>query len=141
MANPYIGIYSSSKAAMIQLSEILRVELAPLGVRVITAMVGAVTTPIHDKAGELNLPPGSYYQQIRDLINDIRKGSSKPGSQDVNVVAKNLVHDIIGGRSGLIWRGGTSSLSGYLSWLLPVGFWEKVVNGGRGLDQVKLEQK
>ncbi|RYP74976.1 hypothetical protein DL771_002624 [Monosporascus sp. 5C6A] len=43
---PWGGIYSSSKAAVKQLSEILRVELEPLGVRVVTALIGAVDTQI-----------------------------------------------------------------------------------------------
>ncbi|RYP56730.1 hypothetical protein DL771_011669 [Monosporascus sp. 5C6A] len=135
------GIYSSSKAAAKQISEILRVELRPLGVRVITGMVGAVKTPIHDRTGELNLPTGSYYQNIRDLINDIRKGTKKPGAVDVEVASKAIINDITSGKSGIIWRGGTSSLTRYLEWLLPNGLWETVVNNGRGLELVKLGEK
>ncbi|KAI1375603.1 putative short-chain dehydrogenase/reductase [Hypoxylon crocopeplum] len=135
------GIYSSSKAAAKQMSEILRVELQPLGVRVITAMVGAVVTPIHDRAGELDLPAGSPYQNIRDLINDVRKGVHKPGAVKVEVASKALISDITSGKTGLVWRGGTASLSRYLGWLLPNGVWESVVNNGRGLNMVKPGEK
>jgi 1-acylglycerone phosphate reductase len=104
-------------------------------------MIGAVHTPIHDKAGELVLPEGSYYQSVRETINDQRKGMKKPGSQQVDVTAKNLVNDIVAGRAGLVWRGGTATLVRYLVWLLPSGLFEHVVNDGRGLNKVHVEEK
>jgi 1-acylglycerone phosphate reductase len=139
--NAAVGVYSSSKVAAKQISETLRIELQPLGVTVITAMIGAVHTPIHDKAGELVLPEGSYYQSVRETINDQRKGMTKPGSQQVDVTAKNLVNDIVAGRAGLVWRGGTATLVRYLVWLLPSGLFEHVVNDGRGLNKVHVEEK
>lgn len=120
----------------------MRTEMAPLGVRVITAIVGAVHTPIHQRAGELNLPEGSYYAGMRDHINEVRKGTAKPGAVDVTTVCKTLVADIDGGKSGIVWRGGTATAVRFLSWLLPNGLWEHVVNNGRGLEQVtKPSQK
>lgn len=133
----YAGIYSSSKVAGKQLSETLRVELEPLGVRVSTAMVGAVHTPIHEKVGELNLPADSYYKQIREFINNQRQGLMQPNPQDVERTSKNLVHDILSGHTGLIWRGGWSTISRYISWLLPAMLFEGVINGGRGLPELK----
>lgn len=131
------GIYSSSKIAAKQIGETLRVELAPLGVHVVTVMCGAVHTPIHDKAGELTLPEGSYYRGAQDIIKNQRKGLMKPGSQQVDVTAQNIVADVLGGSNGVIWRGGTATLSRYLTWLLPTGLLERVVNKDRGLAQVK----
>ncbi|KAJ8122118.1 hypothetical protein O1611_g9927 [Lasiodiplodia mahajangana] len=130
------GVYSGSKVAAKQTSEVMRTELAPLGVRVITGIIGAVHTPIHERAGELNLPEGSPYQNLRDHINEVRKGTVKPGAVDVTSVCKSIISDIEGGKSGIIWRGGTSSLVRFLSWLLPAGLWETVVNNGRGLEKV-----
>lgn len=115
--------------------------MQPLGVRVVTAMVGAVHTPIHDNAGELELPADSYYQNVRDVINVNRKGENKPGSQDVNVTSRNLVNDVTGGSSGMIWRGGTATVAKLITWLLPMGLLEKAVNGGRGVEQIKLTEK
>ena len=116
-------------------------ELQPLGIRVITAMVGAVHTPIHDKAGELELPTDSYYQSIRNVINEQRLGRKKPGSQAAALTAKNLVHDIVAGRTGLIWRGGTATLVCYLGWLLPSSVFEYIVNDGRGLKEISVKEK
>ncbi|KAF2971904.1 hypothetical protein GQX73_g1746 [Xylaria multiplex] len=130
------GVYSSSKAAAKQISECMRTELAPLGVRVITGIIGAVQTPIHQRAGDLVLSEGSYYQNLRDHINEVRKGTTKPGAVDVASVCKTIVSDVDGEKRGIVWRGGTAAAVRFLSWLLPNGLWESVVNKGRGLEQV-----
>ncbi|KAI1155367.1 putative short-chain dehydrogenase/reductase [Nemania diffusa] len=130
------SVYSSSKIAAKVMSETMRTELAPLGVRVITGVIGAVHTPIHQRAGELNLPPRSYYRNLRDHINEILKGNNKPGAVNTDVVCQGIISDITGGKSGVIWRGGTASAVKILSWLLPAGVWEGIVNKGRGLELV-----
>ncbi|KAK3344778.1 putative short-chain dehydrogenase/reductase [Neurospora tetraspora] len=121
----WAGIYSSSKSAMNSILATLRAE----GVRVITA------------ASDLVLPEGSYYQQVFDRISDIRKGLAQLGSMDVNVVPRSMVADIESGKNGVIWRGGTSSLTRYLVWLLPNGLFESLVNWVRGLERVQTETK
>lgn len=123
------------------MSETLRLELKPLGVRVVTAVVGSVHTPIHENAGELHLPADSYYRQIRDTINNWRIGSMKPGSEVAHVTARNIVHDIIGGRIGLIWRGGFASSCRYLAWLLPARLVDYMVSQNRGLSDIKRTEK
>ncbi|KAI0201521.1 putative short-chain dehydrogenase/reductase [Astrocystis sublimbata] len=130
------SVYTSSKAAAKHLSECLRTEMAPLGVRVITAVVGAVHTPIHQRAGELDLPQGSYYRNLRDHINEVRKGTTKPGACDTETVCKGLIADITGNKSGVVWRGGTAGGVRLLSWIAPAGIWDSIVNNGRGLEQV-----
>ena len=100
------------------------------------APVGAVHTPIHQRAGELNIPSTSYYQNLRDHINEVREGTTKPGAVDTDTVCKALIADITGGKSGVIWRGGTASAVRLLSWISPSSVWDSIVNNGRGLDQV-----
>ncbi|KAI1112001.1 putative short-chain dehydrogenase/reductase [Nemania sp. NC0429] len=119
-----------------KMSECMRTELAPLGVRVITVVVGAFHTPIHERVGELNMPPSSYYQSLRDKINEVRKGTTKPGAVDTETVCKGLITDITGDKSGLVWRGGTATGVRILSWLAPSFIWDSIVNNGRGLELV-----
>ncbi|KAK0625508.1 putative short-chain dehydrogenase/reductase [Bombardia bombarda] len=138
MSFAYAGIYSSSKVAARRISETLRIELAPLGVRVITCMAGAIHTPIHTNAGELRLPEGSYYTVVRDTISKQREGAMKPGAQTPDVTAKSIVNDIVAGKSGEIWRGGLSSLVRYLAALVP-GVLEYIINGDKDLPLVKKE--
>ncbi|KAK3327467.1 putative short-chain dehydrogenase/reductase [Cercophora scortea] len=131
------GIYNSSKAAEVSISESLRLELAPLGVRVLTAMVGAVHTPIHDKAGALNLPETSYYQAAQKVIADQRAGVLKTNSQAVDVTARSLVRDVESGRVGKVWRGGLASTVRYSVRLLPRGILERAANRVKGLEIVR----
>lgn len=46
---PYLGVYSASKFALESISDALRRELAPLGVKVIVIEPGAIRTPIWEK--------------------------------------------------------------------------------------------
>lgn len=65
----------------------------------------------------------------------------KPGSEEAHVTARNIVNDIIGGRSGLIWCGGFASSCRYLAWLLPAGLIDYMVSQNRGLSDVKRGEK
>ncbi|EEA25547.1 hypothetical protein TMatcc_006222 [Talaromyces marneffei ATCC 18224] len=132
------GIYNSSKAATALLSETLRLELSPLGVRVITAMVGAVNTQFFADRRDLTLPAESFYQPIHDKIARENKGLQYTTSmkQDVDVFAKNLVNDVVGGKSGLVWRGKSSSMSWLACAVVPGSVLTSMMNGNKGLDEL-----
>ncbi|KAL4997566.1 hypothetical protein BDV10DRAFT_201832 [Aspergillus recurvatus] len=131
------GIYNSSKAAATFVSETLRLELAPLHVRVVTAMVGAVGTQIYTKHN-MTLPEDSYYKPIEKYIAKQASGElQEPNNEDINVTARNIVRDTLGGRRGKIWRGGEAGAAKYGSWLLPTWFVEWLLHQGRGLFQLK----
>ncbi|KAH9892279.1 putative short-chain dehydrogenase/reductase [Xylariomycetidae sp. FL2044] len=133
------GIYSTSKAAVKQISEVMRVELEPLGVRVVTSIIGAVDTPILDNShpGPFQMPPDSYYQPIRPVILDIRAGKKAPELTDVDVLARQLVGDILGGAKGPIWRGSTSTVCRLLSNWLPDSWLDYLNNGARGIAEIR----
>ncbi|KKY27177.1 putative short-chain dehydrogenase [Diplodia seriata] len=61
MYAPYYGYYAASKAAMQKLGETLRLEMQPLGVRVITVVSGAVESKVFDNGGGFKSPEGSLY--------------------------------------------------------------------------------
>lgn len=63
--NVQTGIYSSSKAAITQLSETLRLELSPLGISVLCIMAGTITTDFHANEPKVVLLPTSRYAAIR----------------------------------------------------------------------------
>ncbi|RDK39633.1 NAD(P)-binding protein, partial [Aspergillus phoenicis ATCC 13157] len=75
---PWIGIYSSSKAAINQLSETLRLELSPLGVSVLCIMAGTITTDFHANEPEVVLLPTSRYAAIGQTISDWATGRAGP---------------------------------------------------------------
>lgn len=136
---PYLmitGIYGSSKSAATTISEVLRLELKPLGVRVITGLIGGVETPIHQNAGDLVLPETSYYHSVKDVISEIHSGAKK-AAQPVDVTARAIAGDIVNGKSGRIWRGSFSSTLGWLASLLPYSALVFMVSSDKKLENVQ----
>ncbi|RYO90884.1 hypothetical protein DL766_009703 [Monosporascus sp. MC13-8B] len=101
------GAYNSSKTAMTFLSETLRMEMRPLGVRVVTAMVGEVETEFYNH-DTFSLPPDSHYKSIEAIIRKQSTGEMQVNNEKAWVTARNLVNDVLSGRSGQVWRGGVA---------------------------------
>ena len=116
---PYAGIYNSSKAAETWFSETLRIEMEPLGVRVITAMVGEVDTKIYDNGSPPDLPKGSYYEGVKQYITDQAAGRFQKSGELAEKTARNLVLDVLSGMSGQTRPGGVAGTASIASWLLP----------------------
>ncbi|OBT39596.1 hypothetical protein VE00_10798 [Pseudogymnoascus sp. WSF 3629] len=134
------GLYNSSKAATTFVSETLKMELAPLGVRVVTAMVGAMGTQLYD-GHEVSLPPDSYYKSIEETIKKQSRGEMQaPFNEPVDITARSLVKDTLSGRRGQIWRGGEAGRASILSWLVPTSLRERILHAERGLYQLKYEK-
>jgi len=101
LAIPFGGLLNSSKSAFAMVSDTLRLELRPFGVKVIAIEPGSISTPAVDKTlGNLeevirNLPPDGqqrYGPMIRTVGQrgyEMEKGGSSP---DVVAVA---VHDAL----------------------------------------------
>lgn len=145
---------------MARLSETLRVELEPLGVRVITSMCGSADTPMFTKPGGsggpmMALPASSYYrgQHVETAAWEERMEHQRQATP-VDVLAAKLVRDIVavgGGdnsnnnrkntssrRKGrVVWNGAFASLVRWASWLNVIWLVDGLINSSRGLKQVK----
>jgi 1-acylglycerone phosphate reductase len=84
-AVPLQGIYNASKAAAASLTETLRLELLPFGIKVVDMKTGAVRSEFYanmsanvkDKTGApLALPNGSMYEVAREEIEEILRGDT-----------------------------------------------------------------
>lgn len=120
------------------ISEVLRLELQPLGIRVVTGMVGGVETPIHQNSGDLVLPETSYYKAVKDVISKVNAGDAKPRSQPVDVTARSIANDIVNGKSGKIWRGGLASILGWVASVVPYSVLVSIVSNGKELERVPV---
>lgn len=87
---PFHGPYSASKLALNGLSDALRLELRPLGVKVSVIIFGSVKTPIWDKGGDLSrqvvqdYPPqawglyGTNYRRLVDFFRAMGRSGISP---------------------------------------------------------------
>lgn len=118
---PYIGLYDSSKAAVNAASDTLRLELQPLGVSVVTAMVGMVRSRFHDNLPPVALPENSFYKPVENWIQATAKVGEDMAKYQMPVdqFAKELVGDILAGKTGHIYKGGMSSTLRLFKWLMP----------------------
>lgn len=115
------------------MSESLRIELKPLGIRVLTIMLGQVSTQMYANSAAFHLPEGSPYEKIADTIATQHRGDFNLNNEPAEAVARNLVKDVISGRSGQIWRGGLAGTVCLTLWLLPTRLFEWIVHLKRGV--------
>lgn len=118
--HPVLGVYAGSKSAAEAMSEALRHELKPFGVKVLTVIVGAIKTNIFTNGPGYELPKGSRYEPARKEIAARISGhdvESRLGSPED--FARNLVGDIVRGASGTIGRGPMSSFIRFATAIFP----------------------
>jgi len=112
--------------------------MAPLGVRVVTVILGGVETSGNNPSNiaDLELPSDSHYQKIASVIDRHKKTQVHPNKQNIDIAAKNVVEDVLGGRGPFIRRGQASTLSWICNTFLPYGLFTNMINKDSALDQV-----
>ncbi|KAH7024823.1 oxidoreductase [Microdochium trichocladiopsis] len=141
MCPPYMGGYSASKAACEVLSEVMRHELKPLGVKVLTVITGAVKTNIFvnapDRGSQGQLPGGSHYLAAAAEVRARATGTeveARLGS--VEDFARELVEAMVRGKSGLVKIGNMSAIIPFLSSNAPAALFDYLAERDTGLDKV-----
>jgi hypothetical protein len=117
------AIYNASKAAVHLYSETLRLELAPLDVKVLTIVTGMVVSSFKANVPAPELPPDSRYLPVKKNLEAIASGSTIKGAMPSDKYAGEVVADVLGGASGKVWRGGSAGLaklakSWFPTWLI-----------------------
>ena len=115
LPNPFGGIYNSSKAATAMLTDTLRLELKPFGIKVIELKTGAVTSKFFQNLTSEKatvLPQGSIYEPIREVVERNMSGGVVEGrTVEAQAWAKGVVGDLLSMRPpNRIWRGGDATL-------------------------------
>ena len=101
------------------MSETLRLEIAPFGVKVITVMAGTVGTNFQNNNVTASVAQESMYKAAGSKIADSAAGKLLPKAMDANVFAEQLVKDVLKGHSGLLWRGNHASVVKWMANWLP----------------------
>lgn len=93
LTTPFAGVYCASKAALHSLSDALRMELAPLGVRVLTVQPGAIDTGFAQRAtleAEQLLKADSLWWPMREGVM-LRANASQNQPTSAERFAKSLM--------------------------------------------------
>ncbi|KAL2842618.1 IBR finger domain protein [Aspergillus pseudodeflectus] len=139
---PFSGAYSASKAAAASLTETLRLELEPFGVRVVNLMTGSVRSRFFENAPVPVLPSTSLYNVAKDTVEEFMSGAeTAKNATDPEEWASQVVGDL----SKLnpphwVWRGKFSTIVRLASHL-PVGVLDSSMKKMVGLDVVQREYK
>lgn len=134
---PFAGVYCASKAALHALSDAMRMELAPLGVRVVTIQPGGIVSSFGDTgAAHVTLPPGSLYTPISRFVLGRAKLSQR-GATPVAVFAQEVVDHLLRADPPAICRSGAQSTRlPLLKRWLPTRVLDRKLQKMFGLDQL-----
>ena len=133
---PFSGAYSSSKAALHSLSDGLRMELAPFGIRVVTIQPGGVRSAFGNHAEEaIRLPEDSLYRPVEAGIL-ARAQAGQQGATPVQEFVEPVVDALLRPSPPAVIRGGKNSIRlPLLKKLLPLQTFDRMVSKVFGLDR------
>lgn len=137
---PYVfaAQYNASKAAVSSYSDTLRIELAPLGIKVVTLFMGVVATKITSPDKAL-FAPDSVFAVAESGLKERSRLHLKDGMKPQEFV-RQVVQTVASKKPSLgqgehIWLGSNA----YVIWLLNAVGWRKIfdgiMEGGVGLNK------
>lgn len=116
---PWSGWYNASKAAVNLLTDQMRIEFAPLGVKVVLIVAGAIRTNfLNNLPSAPHLPADTVYAAARTEIEAVMSGQGlEEGAMDGHAAVQAIVGNVlksspkkrywIGGGASLIWTAST----------------------------------
>jgi short-subunit dehydrogenase len=138
VTTPFSGVYCASKAALHALSEALRMELAPFGVRVVIVQPGGVASSFGN-AGEAHarLPEHSLYKPIERFVLG-RARASQRGAMPADAFARALAAALLRPDPPPVLRLGTHSTRlPFLKRWLPTRVLDRKLGKTFGLDRLR----
>ncbi|KAL5358840.1 hypothetical protein BJX96DRAFT_183371 [Aspergillus floccosus] len=139
----FSSAYNASKAAVATYSDTLRIELEPLGIKVVTLFMGEVSTKLMSP-DNISFAPGSLYIDVLEKTRERSRNHAK-NSMSPETFARQVVHQILTQSSELrkgdyIWKG----TNAWVVWLLNAVGWRKIfdglVKGMVGLDNQQIRR-
>ena len=104
---------------MTQISDTLRMELAPFSGKVVTVMTGAIASETLAPEKQFKMPPTSRYRSIEKEIAGRARGDDGVPRMQTSVFAEKVVNDVLWGANWQIWHGGWASLVRYMNSWMP----------------------
>lgn len=139
----FSAAYNASKAAVASYSDTLRIELEPLGIKVVTVFMGEVATNLMS-SDNISFGPGSIYidaeEGAKERSRNHSKHSLKPEAFARQIVEEVVVKNPRYGQGEYLWKGSNA----VLIWFLNAVGWRKIfdstVKKMVGLDQEKMRR-
>lgn len=139
VATPFAGAYCASKAALHSLTDALRMELAPYGIRVVSVQPGGIESDFgrnSKRSAERIMKSDSWYDSLRGSIL-ARTQLSQVGATKADVFARRLVQLIDTGNSPAIVRIGYRSFSlPFLKSVIPSAWLDLIFRKRFGIDGI-----
>jgi NAD(P)-dependent dehydrogenase (short-subunit alcohol dehydrogenase family) len=135
MCPPWQGVYAASKAALVALGHTMRIEFAPLDIRVVTIVSGGVDTGLN--ALPASVPENSWYRTLAPSIegNELSKGyKAMPPAEYARQVADDLLRPR---PKPMLWRGAFAWVAWVFTWFGWVGMLDKGQVQRSGLVKIK----
>jgi len=139
LTSPFAGAYCASKSALHSVSDALRIELSPFGIRVITVQPGAIRSRFGATASRLlgeTLKNNSLYLPIKKAIDD-RAVASQVNPTPAEDFARQVVKKILCRNSPVIIRYGRGCIGmPLLKRLLPERLLDRILAKKFALDRL-----
>lgn len=120
---PFSSAYNATKAAVASYSDTLRIEVEPLGLKVVTLYMGEVSTALMTP-GNINFGSDSVYADVEDKVKE-RSLKHEKTTMSPEEFARQVVSALDGRASNYIWKG----TNAFLVWLLNAIGTRKVFDG------------
>ncbi len=144
MPTPFAGAYCASKAALHALSDVLRLELVPFNIRVITVQPGAIQSRFGETATQITgrlVKKESVYREVTAAI-EARARMSQENATPAEEFARKLVRKMTRPKLGnpVIRLGKKSRLLPFLKKWLPEKQLDKILSRKFLLDRLNTKK-
>ncbi|KAH8803061.1 putative short-chain dehydrogenase/reductase [Xylogone sp. PMI_703] len=118
---PFSAVYNASKAGVNQLTNTMRLEMEPLGVRVVLAITGVVKTNFLSNSDTSEIPSTSVYNPGKIIIQEVMSGDSIAASlMDPATYSHQFVGYLLKSKPpARFWLGGLATAT----WVVNTFFW------------------
>jgi 1-acylglycerone phosphate reductase len=137
LPSPFQSAYNATKAAVVAYSDTLRLEVHPLGLKVVTLHMGEVSTPLM-ATDNINFGAESIYRSAEDAVKQRTKthlAKTMPPEQ----FAREVVSAVIGGKQPFLWKGTNAFLVWMLNAFGPRTVFDSTMLKGSGLNDKKTQ--
>jgi 1-acylglycerone phosphate reductase len=123
----FSAAYNASKAAVASYSDTLRIELGPLGIKVVTLFMGEVSTNLMSP-DNISFDPESIYSVALEGTKERSRNHARD-SMRPEVFAKQFVQAILAqqseyGKGDILWKGSNA----WVIWLLNLVGWRYILD-------------